>query len=615
MLARLQSIDRKLPLLMSALVVATVGIFAWTAYARFTDTLYSAAGRHLENGSDLIANAIATGIPRLRQQLTTISAKPSLVHFLQTGEGRDAAVEAFRIAPSPSDSSRLRTQLLDIKGAIVLDQAWKPRVAWADWGSRMVKAANGRPLQFALSPIVDAGSGPEFLAISPVYEPLPGANTVPIGYVLEIRKIAGRGQQTIERLLGRGVTMLIGKQDEGVWTDMAASVAGPPPGIVAGKPIRFNTSARGPGVGFGRRIPGTPWMIWMQQSSAQVLAPLTDFLWAIAVTGTAITLAGAFLVWMFTRNMTRRITRLTDQAEMIETESGGGQPATADDRDEIDRLCDAFGRMAARIDAHTEMEAHYRHSQKVDAVGRLAAGVAHDFNNILMAIHSFAQFQLEELPIESPLRENAEQIYKASSRGKELTKQLLAFTRKKDPERTAVDLARIAKSMSSMLRRLIPKTVNFEVRAASDLWPVAADESHIEQVMVNLAVNAKDAMPSGGDLRLSLSNESLSGGIRINGREVPAGHYVVMRVSDTGHGMSHETRSRIFEPFFTTKSEGKGTGLGLSTVYGIVDHWGGYITVESAVGKGSTFSVYFPRSLSIQSAEAEAQSEAANRVA
>ena len=615
MLARLQSIDRKLPLLMSALVIATVGIFAWTAYARFTDTLYNAAGRHLENGSDLVANLIAGSIPRLRTQLTTIAADPSLVHFLQTGQGADGALKAFQIPPTPADSSRLRTQILDIKGRIVLDHAWQPRIAWADWGSRMVEEANGRPLQFALSPIVDAGSGPEFIAIAPVYEPLSGANKVLIGYVLEIRKIAGRGQQTIERLLGAGVTMLIGEHGKGVWTDMAATVSGPPAGLAAGKPIQFKSSARGPGVGFERRIPGTPWMIWMQQSSTQVLAPLRDFLWAIVLTGTAIMLAGAFLVWMLARKMTRRITRLTDQAEMIEAESGGVKPAIADDRDEIDRLCDAFERMAARIEAHTEMEAHFRHSQKVDAVGRLAAGVAHDFNNVLMAIHSFAHFQLEELPTDSPLRENAEQIYKASTRGKELTKQLLAFTRKKDPERTAVDLAGIATSMSSMLRRLIPKNVNLEVEAASDLWPVAADESHVEQVIVNLAVNAKDAMPTGGELRMSLSNESLPSGIRINGRQVPAGHYVVMRVSDTGQGMSPKTRSRIFEPFFTTKSEGRGTGLGLSTVYGIVDHWGGYITVESAVGKGTTFSVYFPRSLSIQSAESAARAEEANRVA
>jgi signal transduction histidine kinase len=614
MLARLQSIDRKLPLLMSALVVATVGIFAWTAYARFTDTLYKAAGRQLENGSDLVANLIATSIPRLRLQLTTIAANPPLVHFLQTGEGRDAALNAFRIAPSPADSNRLRTQLLDIKGRTVLDQAWQPRVAWADWGSRMVKEANGQPLQFALSPIVDAGSGPEYLAIAPVYEALPGANRVPVGYVLEIRKMAGRGQQTIERLLGRGVTMLIGEQGKGVWTDMAATVPGPPDRARVGEPIQFNSSARGPGIGVGRSIPGTPWMIWMQQSSAQVLAPLTDFLWATALNGAAITLAGVLLVWMFARRMTGRITRLTDQVESIETEAGGAPPPPAPDRDEIDRLCDAFVRMSARIDAHAEMELHYRHSQKVDAVGRLAAGVAHDFNNILMAIHSFAQFQLEELPVDSPLRENAEQIYKASTRGKELTKQLLAFTRKKDPERTAVDLAGIAKSMSGMLRRLIPKTVNFEVNSASDLWPVAADESHIEQVMVNLAVNARDAMPRGGDLRLSLSNESLSTGIRVNGRQVPAGHYVVLRVSDTGQGMSPAIRSRIFEPFFTTKSEGAGTGLGLSTVFGIVDHWGGYITVESAVGRGTTFSVYFPRSLSVHSEES-VTSEEANRVA
>jgi signal transduction histidine kinase len=590
--------------LLSALVVATVGIFAWTAYAKFADTLYRSAGRQLENGAALVGNLIAPAIPRLDQQMTKIAADPAVIRFLQTGANRQAAVKALGVTPSPADSSRLRTQLLGLNGNILLDHPWQSRVAWSDWASRRVKDTSLRPLLFTLGPIVDAGSGPEFEALLPVYGSRPDGS--PLGYLLEIRRIAGRGQQTIEGLLGRDVSMLIGEPGEGVWTDMAATVPGPPSEVVAGTRIRFSKSPRGAGIGFGKMIPGTPWMLWMQQPSSQVLTPLTEFLWAIAWVGIAITVAGALLMWLVTRRITRRITRLTDQAEQIESDVVGEQPDPGYDQDEIDRLCDAFERMATRISAHANLEAQYRHAQKVDAVGRMAAGVAHDFNNILMAIQSFAFFQMEELPQESPLRDNAEQIYKASTRGAELTKQLLAFTRKKDTETTAVDLAGIAKEMSTMLRRLIPKDVDFVISAPPDIWPVAADEGHIEQVIVNLAVNAKDAMPKGGVLRITLSNETLASTVKIHGRQVPAGHYVTLRVSDTGHGMPPEVRARIFEPFFTTKSEGKGTGLGLSTVYGIVDHWGGYITVESAVGKGTTFCIYFPRSLAVHSGAGQA---------
>jgi signal transduction histidine kinase len=460
---------------------------------------------------------------------------------------------------------------------------------------------------------VDVGSGPVMLAIQPVYSRDASDGAV-IGYVVEMKKVVGRGRETIEHLVGRGVTMIIGDPGEGVWTDLTSTVPGPPPRAVAGRALRFSASSRGPGIGYGRKIQGTPWMIWMQQSSAQVLAPLTEFLWAIATAGILIAVVGGLLVWVFARSITKRIVTLIDKVELIESDTGSRPPRNAPARDEIERLCDAFERMAARLKAHALKEIEFLHGQKVEAVGRLAAGVAHDFNNILMAIRSFAHFQLEELPQGSSLRENAEEIYKASSRGAELTKQLLAFTRKKDPERTAVNLAEIAVNMTGMLRRLVPKNIDFVVDASSGLWPVAADQTHVEQVIVNLAVNARDAMPRGGVLRLTLSNETVATPIRTSGRQIPAGPYVVLRISDTGVGMTEAVRLRIFEPFFTTKSEGSGTGLGLSTVFSIVDHWDGHITVESRVGVGTTFSVYFPRSLAVLARGSEAVRQA-DRVA
>ena len=242
-----------------------------------------------------------------------------------------------------------------------------------------------------------------------------------------------------------------------------------------------------------------------------------------------------------------------------------------------------------------ELEAQLRQAQKMEAVGQLAGGVAHDFNNILTVIGAHSSFLLESLGADDPQREDAEMIHKAGVRAAGLTRQLLAFGRKQLLRPVVVEVNAVVADASKMLARLIGEEIAITLDLARDVGLVMADAGQIEQVLVNLAVNARDAMPHGGRLTITTHDVTHTGGNAGALRIMPPGDYVLVEVQDTGVGMDAQTRARLFEPFFTTKALGKGTGLGLATVYGIVKQSGGYILVESARNEGTTFSVYLPR--------------------
>jgi two-component system cell cycle sensor histidine kinase/response regulator CckA len=233
--------------------------------------------------------------------------------------------------------------------------------------------------------------------------------------------------------------------------------------------------------------------------------------------------------------------------------------------------------------------------QKMEAIGRLAGGIAHDFNNLVQAIGGYTEILLHRLPDHNPLRRNAEEIKKAGDRAAALTRQLLAFSRQQVLQPVVLDLNTVVSNIDQLLHRLIGEDVELRTHLAADLGQVRADSAQIEQVLMNLAVNARDAMPNGGTLTIRTSNVDLS---RTDQREpftVVGGPYVLLAVADTGCGMPPEVKARAFEPFFTTKEPGRGTGLGLSTVYGIVKQSGGYIWVDTEEGKGTSVRIYLPR--------------------
>jgi two-component system cell cycle sensor histidine kinase/response regulator CckA len=250
--------------------------------------------------------------------------------------------------------------------------------------------------------------------------------------------------------------------------------------------------------------------------------------------------------------------------------------------------------IAEDVTERRALEDQFRQVQKMEAVGRLAGGVAHDFNNLLMVISGYTEVLLEELKSHEELQSKAQAIQQAADRATTLTRQLLAFSRKQLLELKVVDVNAIVSDMERLLRPLIGETIELTTRLVPDVGHTRADAGQLEQVIMNLVVNARDAMPTGGKVLIQTERMDLDA----RGREhslIPTGPYVLLSVSDNGAGMDRETQSRIFEPFFTTKEKGKGTGLGLSTVYGIVKQTGGFIFAHSELGHGTTFRIYLPR--------------------
>ena len=246
-------------------------------------------------------------------------------------------------------------------------------------------------------------------------------------------------------------------------------------------------------------------------------------------------------------------------------------------------------------DELAQTQGHLEQAQKMDAIGRLAGGVAHDFNNLLTVILGRADILLAQIKTEDPVRRGIALIQRTAGRAAELTKQLLAFSRKQVLEAVVLDLGVVTTDMKDMLARLIGEDIALVTNLAADLGHVKADRGQIEQVVMNLAINARDAMPQGGQLVVETANADLGGEyVRRNVGSRPGPH-VMLAVSDSGQGIPLELQKHIFEPFFTTKEQGKGTGLGLATVYGIVKQSGGYIEVDSAPGRGTTFRIYLPR--------------------
>jgi PAS domain S-box-containing protein len=253
----------------------------------------------------------------------------------------------------------------------------------------------------------------------------------------------------------------------------------------------------------------------------------------------------------------------------------------------------AIGTMTDLSDRR-ELEEQFRQAQKMEAVGRLAGGIAHDFNNCLMVITCYAEIMREQLGTEDKLREHLAQVLKSAERAGSLTHQLLAFSRKQLLSPRVINLNAVVGDSETMIQRLIGEDIELNVSLAETLWPVKADPGQIGQVLMNLCINARDAMPDGGELRIETKNVLVDVEAA---RKLPAlvpGDYAALVVSDKGTGMTEEVQVHLFDPFFTTKEHGKGTGLGLSTVYGIVKQSGGYIWVDSELGRGSSFTIYLP---------------------
>lgn len=314
--------------------------------------------------------------------------------------------------------------------------------------------------------------------------------------------------------------------------------------------------------------------------------------------GLAAVLLGGALLFVLSDRFTRPLAGLAEGVRALE-QGDFAYPLKSHGGDEVAQVTRTFEHMRGTLQKNEQqrqrLEDELRQTQKMEAMGRLAGGVAHDFNNLLTVIKGHSDLLAERLNPADPISGSCQQIRKATDRAASLTRQLLAFSRKQVLQPRVLDLNELIAEMSKLLRRLIREDIEFNVRLGESLGRVKADPGQIEQVLMNLTVNACDAMPQGGRLTVETRNVAADEDYARTHSPVEAGRYVLLAVTDTGHGMDAATKSRIFEPFFTTKEKGKGTGLGLATVYGVVQQSEGFIWVDAAPGKGARFEIFLPQ--------------------
>jgi len=313
--------------------------------------------------------------------------------------------------------------------------------------------------------------------------------------------------------------------------------------------------------------------------------------------GLIVVLAGVMLVYVISDTFTKPLGLLVEGVRALE-EGNFGYPLRADGDDEVARVTRAFESMRHTLERNeehrTQLEEQLRQAQKMDALGRLAGGVAHDFNNLLTVIKGNSDLALDRIKPTDAVRANCEQIRRVADRAALLTRQLLAFSRRQMLQPKILDLNELIVEMGRLLQRLLREDSEYKTQLGEPLGRVQADPGQMEQVLLNLIVNAADAMPKGGTLTIETANVHVDEGFAQSRTPLATGDYVMLAVSDTGYGMEASTKARIFEPFFTTKEPGKGTGLGLATVYGVVKQSSGYIFVDSEPGVGARFEIYLP---------------------
>lgn len=333
------------------------------------------------------------------------------------------------------------------------------------------------------------------------------------------------------------------------------------------------------------------------KSYAEVTAFLKALNHLLVGLGLATLLAGAVLIFLISDTITQPLGTLVEGVKALQ-HGNFAYPLEAMGDDEVSRLTRAFAEMRGTLQRNEaqkeQLEQQLRQAQKMEALGRLAGGVAHDFSNLLTVIRGHSELMLDRVQAKDGLFHNAQQICKTADRATSLTRQLLTFSRRQLQQAKVVDVNELITDMSKLLRRLIREDIELSLQLGDSLGRVKADPGQLEQVLLNLVVNAGDAMPVGGRLTIGTENVVVDHEYRERRPSVEPGHYVLLSVSDTGHGMDDATKAHIFEPFFTTKEPGKGTGLGLATVYGVVKQSGGFIWLDSEPAHGTRFEIYLP---------------------
>src|ERR1700687_970819 len=527
----------------------------------------------------------------LTRSADLVAALPSVMALMITGDAEttqnsteyllhSANADLLALADSSGKIIALHTTLPEIPvdvAEITLRQ-WRSQGNTAGWW-----VSGGHIFQVALQPIV-SGAPP---------------NTRSLGTVIVGREINVRAAHDLSRICSsqvvfrHGSNVLVSSLSSLDLEELKHQLSGPlPPEQIRIVKKQFFTRSieLSPG-----GYPGTT--LILLKSYTQALAYLERLNRLLLALGLIAVFAACLICFVISDTFTRPLENLVQGVRAVELgdftyplESRGG--------DEVAEVTGAFARMRGTLQSNEakrqQLEDQLRQSQKMEALGRLAGGVAHDFNNLLTVIKGHCDLILERLDPADPSHSGSQQIRKAADRAVVLTRQLLAFSRSQVLQPGVLDLNALIGEMDKLLPRLIREDIEFVFRQGVPLGRVKADPGQVEQVILNLTVNACDAMPQGGKLTIETRNVTVDAEYASTRPTIQQGSYVMLATTDTGHGMDAANKARIFEPFFTTKEKGKGTGLGLATVYGVVKQSGGFIWVDSVVAKGTCFEIYLP---------------------
>jgi signal transduction histidine kinase len=605
---RAQPLRRKLPLLIAVLLIVVVAALASLGYRQLQQTMLAAAHGRVVGASQRLAVMLSSSATRVDREARRIASEREITGVLARAnpspEARDVASRRLRMALD--GSAQLQSVALwrrDGEPVLTVGAAPEATVPSDDVELRQPprRAPSAR----------DIGIGPirveDSTAVYDLVVPSLDARGDTVGYLVETRRVSGGGVQQMAALVGSGATLILGDSSGREWTDLARPVDGPVGELEFGVPLAYERGGV-ERMGGLARMDNAPWLVAIEMTRREALAPAYRFLVRASGIALVVLLVGVFAAWFMSRSMTGPLETLVSASEGI---AAGDYSQRVPERghEELRRVAASFNTMAERVEASVvareqalaefrsevtgrrALEAQLQQAQKMEAVGQLAGGVAHDFNNLLTVITSYSDLLLTDISPSSAHAADVREIQLAASRAAALTRQLLAFSRRQILQPRVLDPSALTMNLEKMLRRLLREDIELEVRCPPGVGFVNADPNQLEQIIVNLAVNARDAMPDGGRLTIETARVECAGGGPF---DAAPGAYACLAVTDTGHGMDEETREHIFDPFFTTKPVGEGTGLGLATVYGIVKQSEGHIRVSSAPGQGARFEVYLP---------------------